>query len=189
MTATDRDYFRTMYDDSADPWNFATSSYERRKYALTVGSLPSERYRSAFEPGCSIGVLSELLAPRCDRLLATDIVPAALEQATTRLKAYENVVVERRAIPESWPDGAFDLVVLSEVAYYFDADSLRDVLALTVGSTVPGAILVGVHWRGETDYPLTGDGAHALIDQCEQLRKVVHHLEEEFVLDLWERVP
>jgi predicted TPR repeat methyltransferase len=188
MTSTDREYFQNMYDESTDPWNFATSSYEQRKYALTINSLPRERYRNAFEPGCSIGVLSELLASRCERLLATDIVSSALEQAKLRLRKYENVVVESRAIPGSWPDEVFDLVVLSEVAYYFDAGSLRDILALIVRSTLPGAHVIGVHWRGETDYPLTGDRAHELINANDQLRRIVHHLEEEFTLDLWERV-
>jgi predicted TPR repeat methyltransferase len=187
-TSTDREYFQNMYDESTDPWNFATSSYEQRKYALTINSLPRERYRNAFEPGCSIGVLSELLASRCERLLATDIVSSALEQAKKRLRRYENVVVESRAIPESWPDEVFDLVVLSEVAYYFDAGSLRDILALIVRSTLPGAHVIGVHWRGETDYPLTGDRAHELMNANDQLRRIVHHLEEKFTLDLWERV-
>ena len=188
MTSTDRQYFRRVYAASNDPWNFATSSYERRKYALTVDTLTKERYQNAFEPGCSIGVLSELLAHRCERLLATDIIPCALAQATHRLERYENVVVECRAIPESWPEDTFDLVVLSEVAYYFDAESLRDILSLVVRSTKPGAHVVGVHWRGETDYPLTGDGANEVMNSNVGLRRVVHHLETEFVLDLWERV-
>lgn len=187
MTSTQHTYFQNMYALNADPWNFATSFYERRKYALTVNSLPRVRYVNAFEPGCSIGVLSELLAPRCERLLATDIIPRALEQATSRLKALKNVVVERRAIPESWPDGLFDLVVLSEVAYYFDAETLGYVVTLIVRSTTPGSHVVGVHWRGETDYPLSGDRAHQLIDKNAALQRVVHHEEEKFVLDVWER--
>lgn len=188
MTSTDRQYFRNMYAASNDPWNFETSSYERRKYALTMDALTKERYHNAFEPGCSIGVLSELLAPRCERLLATDIVPSALAQATHRLEHYENVVVERRAIPESWPDDTFDLVVLSEIAYYFDAESLRDILALVVRTTARGAHVVGIHWRGETDYPLTGDAAHELINSNNNLRRIVRHLGDDFVLDLRERV-
>ena len=188
MTSTDRQYFRNMYAANNDPWNFETSLYERRKYALTLDTLTKERYHNAFEPGCSIGVLSELLAPRCERLLATDIVPSALAQATHRLERYENVVVERRAIPESWPNDTFDLVVLSEIAYYFDAESLRDILSLVVRSTARGAHVVGVHWRGETDYPLTGDAAHEVINSNNNLRRIVRHFEEDFVLDLWERV-
>jgi cyclopropane fatty-acyl-phospholipid synthase-like methyltransferase len=188
MTSTDRQYFRNMYAANDDPWNFETSSYERRKYALTLDALTRECYQSAFEPGCSIGVLSELLAPRCERLLVTDIIPSALKQATHRLEKYEHVVVERRAIPESWPDDTFDLVVLSEVAYYFSVEILRDILSRVVRTTEPGAHVLGVHWRGKTDYPLTGDGAHEVITANINLRRVVHHLEKEFVIDLWEHV-
>ena len=67
MTSTSRSYFEQMYRDHPDPWEFESSLYEQRKYAVTVASLPRSRYRSAYEPGCSIGVLTELLATRCDR--------------------------------------------------------------------------------------------------------------------------
>lgn len=188
MSSTNRAYFQSMYASDPDPWNFATSSYEQRKYALTMASLPREHFRNVFEPGCSIGVLTELLAPRCERLLATDIIPCALERAGIRLRKFENVFVERRAIPEEWPKQQFDLVVLSEIAYYFDATALRRIVALVVESTDLGSHVIGVHWRGATDYPLTGDGAHALIDENEGLSRVAHHIEDAFVLDLWVRV-
>ena len=80
MTSTSRSYFEEMYRDDTDPWGFETSPYEHRKYAVTVASLPRCHYRTAYEPGCSVGVLSELLAARCDRLLCSDIVPCALER-------------------------------------------------------------------------------------------------------------
>jgi SAM-dependent methyltransferase len=188
VTSTDREYFHELYASSSDPWNFATSWYERRKYALTVATLPRTRYRSAFEPGCSIGILSELLAPRCERLLATDINSTALEQASERLKNFAGVEVEHRAIPESWPSERFDLVVLSELAYYFDVATLDIIVADVIKSMLPESHLIGVHWRGKTNYPLTGDQAHHQIGECKKLRRVVHHLEEHFVLDLWERV-
>lgn len=188
MSSTNRAYFQSMYESDPDPWNFATSSYEQRKYALTLDALPRGHFRNVFEPGCSIGVLTELLAPRCERLLAADIVPRALESATTRLSTFDNVIVERRAIPEEWPQEKFDLVVLSEIAYYFDAPTLRRIVDLVVESTDPGSSVIGVHWRGETDYPLSGDDAHAVIDENVRLAGVSHYVEEEFVLDLWERV-
>lgn len=187
MSSTDREYFDDMYAATSDPWNLATDSYERRKYALTVAALPNERYRRAFEPGCSIGVLSALLAERCERLLATDIVPTALDQAAQRLTNYPNVVVERRAIPDSWPDGDFDLVVLSELGYYFDVPTLDRVITKLVGTTVAGAHVVGVHWRGETNYPLRAQQVHDRLDSCDQLTRIVHHFEKLFVLDVWER--
>ncbi len=77
---------------------------------------------------------------------------------------------------------------MSEVAYYFDAETLTRITELVVASTVIGAHVIGVHWRGRTDYPLTGDGAHAIIDRSTALRLIVHHVEDDFVLDVWERI-
>ena len=71
--------------------------------------------------------------------------------------------VEVRAIPEQWPTGPFDLVVLSEIAYYFDVGELNEIIAQVLATTTEGATVVGVHWRGTTNYPLTGDEAHAVI--------------------------
>jgi Nodulation protein S (NodS) len=188
MTSTSRRYFESMYESDSDPWNFATSEYERRKYAVTVAALPRRRYHNAFEPGCSIGVLSEQLAPRCDRLLSTDIIVDALKVATVRLSECRNVVVEARSIPDEWPQEFFDLIVLSEIAYYFDREGLEGVLRSIMETTRPGAHVLGVHWRGTTDYPQSGDEVHERIGLCSEFRSVVHHVETEFRLDVWEHV-
>lgn len=74
-------YFDTMYDASADPWDLRTCWYERRKYAITLSMLPHRRYRHAFEPGCSIGTLTERLTERCEVVTATDVALAALRGA------------------------------------------------------------------------------------------------------------
>lgn len=187
MTSTEHQYFHDMYRADPDPWHFSTSEYERRKYALTIAALPRSRYHSAFEPGCSIGVLSDLLAHRCDRLLSTDIVPSALEQAASRLRAKKNVTIGRYAIPDQWPEGSFDLVVLSEVAYYFDSLTLDRVVQSVLGSLIVGGHLVGVHWSGDTDYPLTAEQVHHQISGYSQLRRVVRYAEDLFILDVWEK--
>jgi len=183
----DRTYFEEIYRADPDPWKFESSWYEERKYELTIAALPDRRYRSGFEPGCSVGVLTSLLAKRCDRLLATDIVPKILERARERLSESDGVCFEVRAIPEEWPPGTFDLVVLSEIAYYFDRETLDAIVTQVIASTTPGATVVGVHWRGATNYPLTGDQAHGIIDSNPSLQMVGHHLESEFVLDVWQR--
>jgi hypothetical protein len=187
MTSTKRHYFDDMYDGDSDPWGFESRAYEQRKYALTDACLPRVRYQSAFEPGCSIGVLSEILARRCDDLLATDIIPVAVEKASARLAIHPHVAVEERAIPEDWPSGCFDLVVLSEIAYYFDEPDLREIMSLVFDSTSQEAHVVGVHWRGRTDYPLSGDRAHEIIGSTTGLRPVAHYIEDEFLLHVWER--
>jgi len=185
--STRRSYFTDIYATDPDPWGFESRWYEHRKYRLTVAALPERRYTSAFEPGCSVGVLTALLAGRCDRLLATDIVPAALERAADRLRDADNVTLERRAVPEAWPTGPFDLIVLSEIAYYFDTATLDGLLQLVVDSTAPGATVVAVHWRGPTDYPLSGDEAHAVIRATPRLERCAIHLEDSFVLEVWRR--
>ena len=78
-------YFDRMYAASADPWQLQERWYEKRKFAITLALLPHPRYRHAFEPGCSVGVLTEQLAGRCDHVTATDVVPAALDATHRRL--------------------------------------------------------------------------------------------------------
>jgi hypothetical protein len=189
MTSTDRSYFDQMYRQDRDPWGFESSAYERRKYSLTVASLPKPRYERAFEPGCSIGVLTEMVAPRCAHLLATDFIASAVHVAQRRMAGMPHVEVDLGAIPDQWPSGPLDLIVLSEIAYYFDQPDLEAIVALALRSSSAGAHVVGVHWRGRTDYPLSGDRAHEVIDAAPQLARLVHHMEPDFVLDVWERRP
>ena len=98
-----------------------------------------------------------------------------------------NVRLEQAAIPEEWPNETFDLVVLSELAYYFAADTLCNIVDSVVSSTLRGATVIGVHWRGATNYPLSGDEAHEILNGRPGLTRIVHHLEPEMVLDVWER--
>lgn len=187
MTSMRRSYFDEMYRSDHDPWQFESSWYEQRKYALTVAALPERRFQSAFEPGCSVGVLTSLLAERCDRLLATDVITDAVASTRDRCRAFAGVRAEERAIPEEWPPGPFDLVVLSEIAYYFDRPGLEEIMSRMLASTTARATVVAVHWRGVTNYPLTGDEAHAVIGATPGIQGTIHHVESDFVLDVWNR--
>ena len=60
------------------------------------------------------------------------------------------------AIPADWPAGRFDLIVLSEFAYFLARADLGRIAARVGASIVPGGDIVLVHWLGETDYPLIG---------------------------------
>lgn len=188
MTRTPASYFERLYAGDGDPWGLATRWYERRKYQVTLASLPRQRYRSAYEPGCSIGVLSAGLADRCDRLVVSDPHPEAVGAARQRLAPHAHVSVECHAIPEDWPAGPWDLVVLSEVAYYFDDAGLADVMGRVMSSLDAGGHLVAVHYRLETDYPQSGDAVHLRIAATAGLAGVVDHVETEFRLGVWERL-
>ncbi len=152
-------YFDTLYADNPDPWQFETSGYESEKYAATLAALPRERYASALEVGCSIGVLTHQLAPRCDTLLALDVAVSALDRARQRCATCGQVDFERRRVPAEWPDGRFDLILLSEVIYYLDRPDVLDLVARVRTSLLSGGDIVLVHWLGETHYPLGGDEA------------------------------
>ena len=92
-------YFDAMYEAAADPWGFEDRWYEQRKRAVSLALLPAVRYRSAFEPGCSIGVLTRMLAGRCDAVLSCDVAAAAVRAAARRTEDLPHVQVERREIP------------------------------------------------------------------------------------------
>ena len=157
-------YFDALYERDPDPWQFETSDYERAKYAATLAALSRPRYRFGLEVGCSIGVLTAELAPRCDRLLGIDVAEAALARARARLQSQSNVRFACRAFPgevqaEAPLDG-FDLIMLSEVLYYLDAAALARAARVTRSIAAPGADILLVHWLGPTpDYPLSGDAA------------------------------
>jgi len=183
------EHFDRLHADGADPWDLSSSWYERRKQVLTVAALPRQRYRSAFEPGCSVGALTELLAPRCDQLLAADAATNAVESSRSRMTGHRNVTVERRHLPGEWPSGPFDLVVLSDLGYYLDAAALAATLERLVASAESGATVLAVHWRRvASDFRLAGgDDVHSRLHRRPELAPIAHYEENEFVLDVWER--
>lgn len=155
-------YFDRVYAADADPWRFETSAYEAEKYRTTVDALGARRFRHAFEIGCSIGVLTELLAQRTRRLLAVDASETPLVRARARLAHAPHVAIERMRIPDEFPSECpFDLVVLSEVGYYWSMPTLASATARIVDALVPSGLFLLVHWTPPVhDYPLTGDAVH-----------------------------
>jgi SAM-dependent methyltransferase len=177
-----------MYKAASDPWGFEDRWYERRKYAISVAQLPKSRYRSAFEPGCSVGVLTRMLARRCDRLLSCDLAEAAVQAATRRTVDMPHVRVERRQIPAHWPAGSFDLIVFSEVLYYFGDDDLERVVDRAVRALQPGGTLLAVHWRHPVaEYPRSGDDVHRLLAARPGLARLVDHREPDFLAEVYVR--
>lgn len=183
------DYFDDVYTDNADPFRLGDNWYEERKYALTVASLPRRRYRRALEPGCSIGILTALLAERCDSVVSTDVVAAALDSARARVVS-PSVQFVRWSLTGDWDDVAqgstFDLVVLSEVGYYLDSGDLRVALDTAIEYLEPGGTLLAVHWRHPVaDYPQSGDQVHACIGETVGLTRVGGYVDEDVILEVF----
>ena len=182
-----RDYFEGLYAASRDPWNFETSDYEREKYRRTLDVLGDRRFRRALEAGASIGVLTAMLAGRCDELLAVDVSEKAVAAAQERLKEQAHVRVERRTLPEETPEGPFDLILASEVLYYFTREEMLAMLYAFETILAPGGVLLAVHWRRETQtYPLQGDEVHELLAANTRLTLTQAVAEPDYRLDLFE---
>ena len=89
----------------------------RSKYCQTLSALGDRHFTSGLEVGCSIGVLTHMLAERCDSLLGVDIVEDPLDAARSRCADQPHVRFRRMQVPAEWPEGCFDLMVFSEVLY------------------------------------------------------------------------
>jgi SAM-dependent methyltransferase len=182
----DPGHFRRKYDASPDPYQLADRWYEARKYAISVALLPAQRYSSAFEPGCSIGVLTARLASRCDRLLACDAIPRAVESARSRTAGLPGVRVEQRVVPDEWPEESFDLIMLSEILYYFDDADLEQMLVLAIKTLNPGGHLLAVHWRHYApDHPRAGDKVHQILAADSRLARLARYRDRDFTAEVY----
>jgi LmbE family N-acetylglucosaminyl deacetylase len=182
----DERYFDDLYTHSSDPWRLSTRWYERRKRAITTASLPRERYATALEIGCSIGELTAVIAERTDELLAVDVSRSAVEAATIRTRGLDGVRIEHTDITREFPEQLFELIVLSEVAYYWDAETARRMIAEVTEHLAPDGNLLACHWRHPvSDYPMGGDEVHAILYDDAGLHRVALHHEEDFVLEVY----
>jgi protein-L-isoaspartate O-methyltransferase len=182
--------FEAKYRHSPDPWQFAASPYEQRRYATLLRSLSQARYSRAFEPACSVGVLTAALAERCDSLLACDIAPTAVHLARQRCMGFSNVHIYQADLSKSLPPGRFDLIVFSELGYYFSAAVLAKIIRGLAMRMSPGGEFVAVHWRGRSeDHVLHGDAVHAILKATLGKRYAWLKGERyrEFRLDLWQQ--
>lgn len=186
-------YFDDVYNQNEDPWDFENSPYETSKYQATLAALTKATYRQVFEIGCSIGVLTKMLAPKCAHLLAVEPAEKAFEKAKNRVKDLQNVQVEKMLVPDEFPEQQFDLILLSEVGYYLSKPDLEKLAELMIAHLLSGGQLLLVHWTPFVpDYPQTGDEVHDffmnLCQQKKHLKHVKYQREEKFRLDLFEKV-
>lgn len=138
--AADAAHFDARFRADPDPWGYVSSPYERTKYERTLTACGPGRFARALELGAANGVFSASLAVRCDVLITIDFSPTAVELARERLIGLPHVKVLEGQIPGDLPhDGAFDLVVASEILYYLDDDAFRRTLDRLPRLLRPGA--------------------------------------------------
>ncbi|MFA0927715.1 SAM-dependent methyltransferase [Pseudomonas syringae pv. tagetis] len=186
--SVDDSYFNELFLNSDDPWAFKQRWYERRKRALTLAALPCERYRAVFEPGCANGELSADLAERCDALVCCDTSSLAVDLARQRLAGLPHAQVRQARLPQQWPQGKFDLIVLSELGYYLDGDDLRSLIECALSALTPDGQLLACHWRPDIEgCPLNAQAVHDILAEHLNMYRLFSHHEQDFLLDLWSR--
>lgn len=190
MTRLDARAFEQLHAEHADPWHYHTRWYEKRKRALTLSMLTRQRYRRAFEPGCSIGVLSAELATRCDALWIQDVSDSALVRAREALKGQPHVDIAHGAIPEQWPPGSFDLIVISEMGYYVKPEALETLCERIEASLSEDGELLACHWRHPIDgSELDAQRVHDYLGRRLGWLAHGHYEDSDTLINLWQRTP
>lgn len=183
--SVDPGYFIDLYRRESDPWNFATSAYERDKYAVTLAML-HPRYGDALEIACSVGVFTRRLARRCDRLLAIDPSPDAIAATRKRCAHLRNIDTRCGAVPVDFPGGKFDLVTFCEVGFYLGREDLLETRDRIVASLNDGGEVLLVHWTPPVQgHASSAAEVHAAFAQHPQLRSLAHRDAPTYVLDLF----
>ncbi len=187
LTSDREPYFGNLYASADDPYGVRSRWYEIRKRAVLLAALPNRHYARGYEPGCGIGELTVQLAERCDALLASDFNPQAAAHARRRTAHLGNVTIERHTVPTDWPRGRFDLIVLSEVGYFLDADAMHILARHCDEALGDEGVLVSCDWCPEfTERVLPTREVHAVLARL-GLSLIVRHEESDFLLQIWSR--
>ncbi|CAN5217405.1 SAM-dependent methyltransferase [soil metagenome] len=179
--------FEDRYRAAADPWDFGGSAYEQGRYDAICSALGRPRYDRAYETACSVGALTVRLADRCTHLRAVDVSPTAVAHAAERCAHLPHVDLAVASVADD-PLKEHDLVVFSEIGYYFAVAELDRIIERLAASVAPDGELVACHWLGESvDHRLHGSLVHQRLHRLLRLDHVHHDTTPGFVLDVWRR--
>lgn len=181
--------FEDLYSEEQDPWQYETSAVEMARYEAILRALGPRKFARALEIGCSVGVFTEMLAPRCGELLAVDFVDPAVEIARKRLAGTPAVVVERRTIPREMPPGDFDLIVCTDTMYYWTRDVQLKALGAFEAALRKGGSLLIEHESANSRFRATrGDRVHFLVEENTELEHAVSMSDAGFRVDRFDKV-
>jgi SAM-dependent methyltransferase len=181
-----KEFFENKYSENSDPWDFATGEYELHRYHPIFNALSHNRYSKIFEPGCSIGILTEMLATIAHQVYAFDISPTAAKLAKERCQHRENVTIKCSSLKKELPSPDTDLIVLSEIGYYFTEEELLHILRQILLKQNKNSILLASHCTGYyEDHILSGDKVHEIINRTPNLLNEYHFRCANFRIDRW----
>jgi len=113
-------FFENIWKEG-DFWDFESSPFEKAKYARLLEMLEGRRYPRALEIACGGGAFTRRMASLCDSVVGVDIAPSAIERARRSSAGAGNVEfrVANAMEMDLRAGGPWDLIVISEVIYYF----------------------------------------------------------------------
>lgn len=137
---------------NADPWRLDSDSFESARYEAMLDLLrPGQPYASGLEVGCAAGAFTERLAPLCRELLVIDLLPEAIERASSRLQGRTNITWRVADIATFTSQNPLDFIVVSEVLYYLGGgQALTRAIRNLVQLLAPGGVLIFASARDET---------------------------------------
>ena len=116
---------------------------------------------------------------------AEDLIHARQARAQRPAEGSATVPLELATLPLEWPSGRFDLIVLSEIGYYWSRADLRMAARKALTSLSQDGVLVACHWRHPVaEYPGNAEDVHAELRSLPGLRLLARHDEEDFFLDV-----
>ena len=184
LQETRDDALDRLHGDERDPWGVDERHYELRKRHLSLAMLPRDRFCRGLEVGCSVGALTADLAHRCDALVAVDSSAAAVGAARQRLAtdgSGSGVELRHAQLPAAWPDGLFDLIVLSEVGYFLSPRDLDELVERVRESLTEDGVLLLCHWQGPVvGWVLDGAQVHRTVEDAEVRPVQARYRERDF---------
>ena len=137
-----------------DPWGYEDTPFTLEKFQGVIDLLSEvradTRFEAAWEIGCAEGAMTVRLAQICERLLAVDYIPVALERARDRCLSFGNVSFKKWDLQSDPALGQFDLIVLTDVLGTLGRrNDIRRACDKVVNALAPGGYLLVGEYLGD----------------------------------------
>lgn len=124
----DSQRYRRMYETSVEPWNYNHRGAEilRHKEIAQFLAEVQPKYDAGLDIGCSLGQLTQKLAPLCGQLFAFDVSLAAVQKARSRCQSphIRFLLAELPGLP--FAGEKFDLIVAADAIHEFVPEVKRE---------------------------------------------------------------
>jgi trans-aconitate methyltransferase len=177
-----------------EPWHHAdpqtmralSAEHERFRHQSMMGALSRRYYAHAFEPGCGAGELTAQLARSCDRVSAIDVLQSEVAHARVRCAPWGSADIRCADIRTYVPVDPVDLIVFSEIGYYFSAPELVHIARNLAARMIAGGEFIAAHWLNPgMNHALHADAVHCQLLANLPLRWLTGERHGGLRIDLW----